>query len=153
VLKIPFDGLAYTREALCKELYLIELHAKDGSAFNAHCACIQEKHLLGVQGLAEEGITLATDEKERKFYEALSLEAREIRKQILDESFVVPKEPFGRMFLPSGLTEEEKENKKTQKKLSSCIEKAEISCCGEHTTDYSKCECNPVAVCRASIEK
>lgn len=87
-----FDGLAYTREALAKELYLIELHSKDGSAFNAHCACIQEKHLLGVEGLAEEGVTLATNEKERKFYADLAQEARDLRKEILDETFGTKRE-------------------------------------------------------------
>lgn len=91
---MPFDGLEYTREALAKELYLIELHAKDGSAFNAHCSCIQEKHLLGIIGLAEEGITLSKDEKERQFYTDLAQVARELRNEIMQEHFEMPTNPI-----------------------------------------------------------
>ncbi len=59
--------------------------------------------------------------------------------------------PRTRAFLPHGLTSCERKSKHVQRKLSSCIESVEMKCCGEHTTDYSKCDCNPIAVCRASI--
>lgn len=129
----------------------MELHSKDGSAVDAGCSCIQEKHLLGIEGLAEEGITLAKDNEEKAFYQDLAEEARLLRKKILDEDFKVVGNPRTRAYLPHGLTECEKEHPNIRKKLSSCIKAAEIKCCGEHTKDYSQCSCNPVAVCRASI--
>lgn len=148
---MPFDGLQYTRDSLAKELYLVELHSKDGSAVEGGCSCIQEKHLLGIEGLAQEGITLAKDEKEKAFYQDLADEARLLRKKILDEDFGVVGNPRTRAFLPHGLTDCEKQNPEVRKKLSSCIRQAEISCCGKHTKDYSECSCNPIAVCRASV--
>lgn len=105
-----------------------------------------------------------SDLEQKKLYTCLADEAREIRLRIEDESWIFPKEPSGcqlcltcdppdgRHYLPHGLTEAEKKSASTRKKLSSCISEVEISCCGEHTTDYSGCTCNPVAVCRASIE-
>lgn len=63
-------------------------------------------------------------------------------------------DPLGeRKYLPHGLTEAEKEDKHVRELLSRCIKQTEISCCGGATKDYSECECNPVAVCRASVEK
>jgi len=39
----------------------------------------------------------------------------------------------------------------TCKKRKSCIKKVELKCCGKTTKDYSKCDCNPIAVCRATV--
>lgn len=63
-----------------------------------------------------------------------------------------------RAYLPYGLTEEEKSDPVLLKKLSSCIEDVEKKSCPESAKsegkiDYSKCSVNPVATCRASIEK
>ena len=82
-----FDGLEYTRQALLEELALVERHARDGSAVDAGCACIEEKHLLNIAGLASEGVTLATDLKEKEYYLWLANHARELRRQILDGQF------------------------------------------------------------------
>lgn len=67
------------------------------------------------------------------------------------ESCDAEENPRTRVFLPHGLTECEKEHGNIRRKLSSCIKKTEIKCCGKHTTEYSECSCNPVAVCRASV--
>jgi len=64
-----------------------------------------------------------------------------------------------REYLPYGLTEEEKANPELLRKLSSCIRDVEKKSCPESAVgpdgkfDYSKCDVNPVAVCRASIER
>jgi hypothetical protein len=147
-----FDGHDYTERSVLEELLLIERHSRDGSAIQAGCACIEEKHLLTLAGLASEMPTLAKSEEEAKYYLELAALARAKREEILDKNFKDPPGE-GRKFLPHGLTEEEKESPALKKKLSSCIKEAEISCCGEETSDYSDCTCNPVAVCRTSIEK
>ena len=59
--------------------------------------------------------------------------------------------PRTRGFLPHGLTACEKRSKRWQRKARSCIRQVELKCCGRYTTDYETCECNPVAVCRATI--
>lgn len=178
----PFNDLEYTRRELAGELYEIQKHASNGSAF-ANCKCIQEKHLLGVRTEAAEGVTIASDPKEKEFYAWLSPwadktldhvlstldknsdpeelamwsmladDCREIRHAITDATFNVPNPASTRAYLPKGLTQIEKEDSELQKLLSRCIKKVEIRCCGGPETDYSKCECNPVAVCRASVEK
>lgn len=79
-----FDGLDYTRVALPIELSLVELHATDGSALEGGCACIEEKHLLRIIGLATEGVSLATDPAEKAYYMNLAEKARQIRLEILD---------------------------------------------------------------------
>ncbi len=147
-----FDGHDYTERSVLEELLLIERHSRDGSAIQAGCACIEEKHLLTLAGLASEMPTLAKAQDEAEWYMELAQLARQKREEILDHNFKDPPGE-GRKYLPHGLTEEEKEDKALQKRLSSCISQAEISCCGEHTSDYSECSCNPAAVCRASIEK
>ena len=82
-----FDGLDYTREAIAEELSLIERHARDGSAVNAGCACIEEKHLLTLAGLSSEGVTLAKDSAEKQYYMNLAEWARETRKDIIYGNF------------------------------------------------------------------
>ena len=148
-----FDGLDYTREALAEELSLVELHAADGSALKAGCACIEEKHLLRIAGLATEGVSLAKDQDEKEYYIDLAERMRAERKRILDADFKkkVAGNPRTRAFLPHGLTECEKSHPAVKKKLAHCIEATEIKCCGEHTADYADCTCNPVAVCRAAV--
>lgn len=79
-----FDGLDYTREALLEELSLMERHARDGSAYLGGCACIEEKHLLLIAGLASEGVTLAENPEEKKFYMDLAARARKIRQDIIE---------------------------------------------------------------------
>lgn len=78
-----FDGLEYTRQALAEELSLTERHARDGSAVDGGCACIEEKHLLTIAGLASEGVTLAKDQAEINFYQDLARWARDKRKSIV----------------------------------------------------------------------
>ena len=59
--------------------------------------------------------------------------------------------PRGRDYLPHNLTSCERGHPSVQRKLKACIESVEIKACGRHTTDYSKCDANPVAVCRATV--
>lgn len=148
---MTFDGLEYTREALAEELALVERHSSDGSAVEAGCSCIEEKHLIMISGLAREGALMAKTDEEKAFYGDLAETARGLRKKILDGDFKTPGNPRTRGFLPHGLTECEATHKDVQKKLSSCIKQTEIKCCGEHTKDYGACECNPVAICRSSV--
>lgn len=167
VMTVSFNDRDYTRDAVIKQLGLIELHCKDGSAIDAGCQCIDTKHLYLIEGLAEEGMGFSLSAKERKFYENLADLVRQTRKRMEVEDYnlhgvmrdVMKKEhpvplhsnPRTRGFLPHNLTACEKAHPKVRKKLSSCIKEVELKCCGELTTDYSACACNPVAVCRASI--
>jgi rubrerythrin len=176
----PFNDLTYTRRELAGELYEIQKHGSNGSAL-ANCKCIQEKHLIGVRTEAPEGATIATDPKEKEFYRwlgpwadrsldhvlavidandekaeramwaTLADDAREIRHSITDETFDIPNPASKRKYLPKNLTTEEAVDTELRAKLSRCIRKAEERCCGEETTDYSRCTCNPVAVCRSSV--
>jgi hypothetical protein len=156
-----FDDLEYTREALIKQLLLIQNHGVDGSAVDAGCGCIEDKHLLVIEALAEEGETIATDPKEKEFYAQLSDLSRNLRKRIdtgdfnmhgvMAETMRPAGNPRTRAFLPHNLTECEKTHASVRKKLAACIKEAELKCCGHYTTDYSQCSCNPVAVCRASV--
>ena len=61
--------------------------------------------------------------------------------------------PKNRKYLPYGLTKEEKENPKLLKLLRKCIKKVEIKQCPLGFENYDECKVNPVAVCRASLEK
>lgn len=164
-----FDDRDYTQDALIKQLALIELHGKDGSAVDAGCSCIESKHLYAVEGLAEEGQGFALSQKEREFYEKVSQLARSLRKRIDVEDWdmhgimrevmkdthseplhgVVIGNPH-RLYLPHGLTECEKQNPSVVKKLARCIGKVEkqYGC----VSPYVDCAVNPVAVCRASIK-
>jgi hypothetical protein len=79
---MPFDDRRYTEDSIIKQLALIELHSKDGSALDAGCGCIEGKHLFIVEGLAEEGSGFALTDKEKQFYEELGNWARSKRKAI-----------------------------------------------------------------------
>ena len=146
-----FNGLDYTRGAIAEEVSLIERHARDGSAVQGGCACIEEKHLLLLAGLSSEGVTLATDPAEKDYYMKLADWARKTRLEIITGEFQHAGNPRTRAYLPHGLTDCEKTHASVRKALASCIKQAEIKCCGVHTKDYSQCTCNPVAVCRASV--
>lgn len=144
-----FNDRDYTIDSLVKQLSLVELHAKDGSAVDAGCECIEGKHLFVIEGLAEEGVGFAMSEKERQFYMKLADLARKLRKNIEEGKFEMPHNPVGRAYLPHGLTECEKAHPSVKRKLSRCIKKVEKreGC----TPPYTTCQVNPVAVCRASI--
>jgi hypothetical protein len=82
-----FDGHDYTERSVLEELLLIERHARDGSATQAGCACIEEKHLLTLAGLASEMPTLSKDDAEKEYYMKLAELARAKREEILDRNF------------------------------------------------------------------
>lgn len=150
-----FDDRIYTREAIIKQLGLIELHCKDGSAIDAGCQCIDTKHLYLIEGLAEEGQGFALSEAERKFYANLADFVRSTRKNMEVETWRLPGSRHSnpghsrRRYLPHNLTECEKTHPDVRKKLSSCIKKVEEreGC----TSPYIGCPVNPVAVCRTSV--
>jgi hypothetical protein len=164
-----YTDLGYTRESLIKQLLLIQNHGVDGSAVEAGCGCIEDKHLYIVEALAEEGATIAVDPKEKRFYAQLSDLARYLRKRIdmadwnmhgvmrdtmkpyAAKPVRTPGNPRSRSFLPHNLTACETAHPSVQAKLARCIQEVELKCCGTYTTDYSACTCNPVAVCRASV--
>ena len=139
-----FNDRDYTQDAIIKQLGLIELHSKDGSAVEADCACIESKHFFMVEGLSEEQQGFAVSAKERMFYTRLADFARKTRKTIDDGSFVFPHNPVHRLYLPHGLTECEKRYPSVKRKLSRCIKKLEPrEAAGEIES--------AVAVCRKSI--
>lgn len=91
-------------------------------------------------------------ELEHKFEDAMTV-LRDLRHKVQATPAIdnPTGNPRTRAYLPSHLTACEKSHASVRKKLSRCIKEAELKCCGAHTTDYSKCSCNPVAVCRASV--
>lgn len=156
---MPFDDRVYTEDSVIKQLALVELHSKDGSAVDAGCHCIEGKHLFIIEGLANEGTGFAVSDKEKAFYDQLGALARSLRRTLESSEFDMRQalhesglNPGARSYLPHGLTGEERTHPALTHKLSQCIKEAEVSCCGQHTKDYSKCDCNPVAVCRSSVE-
>lgn len=141
---MAFNDRDYTAESIIKQLGLIELHSKDGSAVDAGCACIQSKHTFFLEGLAEEGQGFALSAKERQFYVKLAEFARKTRHTIEDDSFMFPSNPVGRKFLPFRLTACEKQHPDIRAKLSRCIKKL------EHKEKIGEIR-SAVAVCRKSI--
>jgi hypothetical protein len=121
---------------------------------------VEGKHLLAIEGYSDEGVNIMDEQKKKEFLTQLGALARATRRsmeaddwdmrKVLHEAGLNP--GVHRAFLPHGLTSEEKESKTVRHALSSCIKQAEIHCCGGHTTHYEDCSCNPVAVCRASVE-
>ena len=87
---MSFNDRDYTREALIKQLGVVELHSKDGSALDAGCQCIETKHLFNIETLSEEGVGFGMTEKEKKFYQRLADFARHARKSIDTEDFSFP---------------------------------------------------------------
>jgi hypothetical protein len=158
---LTFNEHDYTENAMMKQLALVELHTKDGSAVEAGCTCIESKHSLIIEGLSEEMKGFAVSAEEKKVYEEIGEWARNFRKKIETEDWKpkrepgVPKKhfvhlnPHGRLYLPHGLTECEKAHPAVQHKLAHCINEIEEKegC----RPPYEGCAVNPVAVCRASI--
>jgi hypothetical protein len=145
-----FDEKKYTEEAILEELSLMERHARDGSALNAGCSCIQEKHTLNISGLASEATVMEGSPKEKDFYAKIAEFNKKARHEIIDGTFNFPQNPTGRKYHPSGLTECEKSHPHVLKKLASCIRQVEKreGC----VSPYTDCPVNPVAVCRASVK-
>ena len=79
---MSFNDYDYTRDAIIKQLGLIELHGKDGSAVDAGCQCINTKHTYMLEGLSEEMVGFAKTEAEKKFYMQLAENMRNTRRQI-----------------------------------------------------------------------
>jgi len=88
-----FDDRKYTEDSAIKQLSLIELHSKDGSALDAGCGCIEGKHLFALEGLSEEGVGFAMSQKEKDFYAKMGEFARKARKSIEESSFEFPHNP------------------------------------------------------------
>jgi hypothetical protein len=155
-----FNEHDYTEDAMMKQLALVELHSKDGSAVEAGCTCIETKHSYIIEGLAEEMKGFALSEQEKKVYEQIGEWARDFRKKIETEDWKprepnVPKKhfvalnPHGRLYLPHGLTECEKNHPSVVHRLADCVKEVEEK--EDCRPPYENCRINPVAVCRASI--
>lgn len=162
---MTFNDRTYTRDSIIKQLGLIELHGKDGSALDAGCQCIDTKHLYLLEGLSEEGMGFSLSAEEKEFYSQLADLSRRIRKnmevedynlhgvmrEVMKKKYPTPLKnpgdwnPGPRKYLPYGLTECEKSYPSVRKKLSSCIRQTEKKP-GAYKTF------NPVAVCRATIK-
>ena len=84
-----FSDYDYTRTSIIKQLTLIELHGKDGSAVDANCQCINTKHTYILEGLCEEMVGFAKSEKEKQFYLKISELARELRQKIDAEDWTL----------------------------------------------------------------
>lgn len=110
-----------------------------------------------IQGVLDHG----NSEDEQKLWMELGSDEREIRHEVYSENFGIPNPASKRAYLPHGLTFKEKGSKSLRETLSRCINEVEQRCCEGHSqilypdgkTDYSQCSCNPVAVCRSSVEK
>lgn len=111
---VEFNGRDYTETSVLEELLLIERHARDGSAYNAGCSCIEEKHLLTLAGLASEMPTLSKDEKEKDYYAKLADWARERRLEIIAGNWKQPSHSHG-------LSKCEKQHPEVQHALSECL--------------------------------
>jgi len=86
-LSATFNDYDYTRDAILKQLTLIELHGKDGSAVDAGCQCINTKHTYMLEGLAEEMVGFSKSEAEKKYYMKLAENMRNVRRQIDSEEW------------------------------------------------------------------
>jgi hypothetical protein len=84
---MAFNDRDYTYDAIMKQLGLVELHTRDGSAVEAGCHCIETKHLRLIEGLSEEGVSFAVSEKEKAFFKDLGDLARSLRKNMELETF------------------------------------------------------------------
>lgn len=126
-----FNDYDYTREAIIKQLVLMELHGKDGSATDAGCACIETKHTYMLEGLAEEMVGFAKSEKEKKFYSEVSELMRLLRKKIDQEDFSL-----------HGVMAEVKGGSPGYVNISASCQK-----------DLAKClENNPLSVCEKTVK-
>jgi hypothetical protein len=73
------DHLKYTEDELKKNLVLLEAHGK-----NYPCPECTEKHLLSIEGLAEEGTTMTDDDKKKDFFLDLAETSRTARRKLQD---------------------------------------------------------------------
>lgn len=90
---MSFNPHDYTAQTIIKQFSLIELHGKDGSAVEGGCACIEDKHLINIEGLAEEGVGFALSAAEKAFYQWVADLARNIRIKIDSADFSIPCNP------------------------------------------------------------
>ena len=88
-----FNDYDYTRESILKQLGLIELHGKDGSAVEAGCGCIEGKHLLMLAGLCEEMVGFSKSEAEKKYYLWAGSVVRNMRRSIEFADWCIPCNP------------------------------------------------------------
>lgn len=151
--KVSFNDRLYTKDAVIKQLGLIELHCKDGSAIEAGCQCIDTKHLYLIEGLTEEGMGFALSAKEREFFEQLGDFVRLARKRMDVEDWnlhgvmrevMKKKHPTPLYGNPVSLTACETAHPEVRKKLRRCIKKLEPK---ERAGEIE----SAVAVCRSSI--
>ena len=85
---MDFDAEEYTRDSIVQQLLLTELHARDNSAVEGGCGCIEEKHLTTIIGLCNESATLMANKDEIDFYlNVVAPTCRELRTRILMQDF------------------------------------------------------------------
>lgn len=83
-----FNAEEYTRDSIVQQLLLTELHARDNSAVEGGCGCIEEKHLTTIIGLCNESATLMSNKEEVDFYlNEVAPICRELRTRILMQDF------------------------------------------------------------------
>lgn len=80
----------YTMDSAIKQALAIEIHAKDGSAVEAGCQCINTKHTYAMELFCEEGQGFALSDKEKRFYAGVGDLMRVVRKEIEFETFNLP---------------------------------------------------------------
>ncbi len=117
-----------------------------GEPFSLHCDTIKTVKA------PKEGGCIDVPERGTGLITGRAGERRKGKPRTEEERSIRHENPRTRRFLPHGLTAEEKASPKLRRKLARCIKKTEVRCCGSPTTDYAKCSCNPVAVCRASVK-
>lgn len=87
---MAFNDRNYTMEAIIKQVGLMELHGKDGSAVEASCGCIEGKHTFLLEALAEEAIGFSESKQEQAFYNYVADVARTIRRHVEDQNWSIP---------------------------------------------------------------
>ena len=137
---MTFNDRTYTMDSVLKQLSLIELHGKDGSASEAGCGCIESKHLYMLEGLSEEGAGFALSEKEKQFYLQVSDLMRNLRKRIDTEDFTLHGVMHKTMF------------KKNPGPLTACQKKQERCIVDLKKKPGAFVDFNPYAVCKAKIK-
>lgn len=173
--------LEYTRKKIRQQAGVIQEHSSDGSAFaGCECIPAKHLDLLGeyaTEGVSiatdphekafygwlapwanetQKHVHKVIDDKnrdvEKEMWKDLADDMREVRRSVWFLEFHVPNPASKRAYLPRGLTEEEKASPEGQAKLARCIKHLEETQCPKgFNGDYSRCEGNPVAICRASV--
>ena len=151
---MTFDDRDYTFDAIIKQLGLIELHCKDGSASEENCKCIDTKHLYLIEGLSEEGQGFAVTSQEAQFYRQLGDLVRLIRKNMEREHWnlhgvmrevMQKKHPIPLHQTLNPVTACEIEYPSVLKKRKSCVKKLKPK---ELRGEIE----NAIAVCRSTIK-